>query len=204
MAQPYARFTERWKAVGCPKVAVAEVMPGTADGLCAGGVISHIAVADQLASRNPKTGNGEFNWTYNANRQFARPAIRLGASFRYADYRSGTTKKSLGRSLKSGYNIARMRFEILLAPEAVQDLRNLKAHDRAEIRDAIEVHLRHQPTKTSRSRIKRLRGISRPQFRLRVGETRIFYDVTNEVVEILVIVSKSEAAEWLKKAGIKS
>ncbi len=97
-----------------------------------------------------------------------------------------------------------MRFEILLAPEAVQDLKHLKAHDRAEIRDAIEVHLRHQRTKTSRSRIKRLRGISRPQFRLCVGESRIFYDATADVVEILAIVSKSEAAEWLEKVGIKA
>jgi len=97
-----------------------------------------------------------------------------------------------------------MRFEILLAPEAVQYLKHLKAHDRAEVRDAIEVHLRHQPTQTSKSRIKRSRGISRPQFRLRVGEIRIFYDVTKDVVEILAIVTKSEAAEWLEKAGIKS
>lgn len=97
-----------------------------------------------------------------------------------------------------------MRFEILLAPEAIQDLKHLKAHDRAEVRDAIEVHLRHQATKTSRSRIKRLRGISRPQYRLRVGEIRIFYDVTKNVVEILAIVAKSESAEWLEKAGNKS
>lgn len=97
-----------------------------------------------------------------------------------------------------------MRFEILLAPEAIQDLKHLKAHDRAEVRDAIEVHLRHQPTKTSKSRIKRLRGISRPQYRLRVGEIRIFYDVTKNVVEILAIVAKSESAEWLEKAGNKS
>ena len=94
-----------------------------------------------------------------------------------------------------------MRFEILLAPDAIQDLKHLKAHDRAEVRDAIEVHLRHQPTKTSRSRIKRLRGISRPQYRLRVGEIRIFYDVMKNVVEILAIVAKSESAEWLEKAG---
>ena len=94
-----------------------------------------------------------------------------------------------------------MRFEIMLAPEAVQDLKHLKAHDRAEVRDAIEVLLRHQPTKTSKSRVKRLRGISRPQYRLRVGEIRVFYDVTNNAVEILAIVPKSAAAEWLEKAG---
>jgi mRNA interferase RelE/StbE len=97
-----------------------------------------------------------------------------------------------------------MRFEIILAPEAVQDLKHLKAHDRAEVRDAIEVHLRHQPTKTSRSRIKRLRGISRPQYRLRVGEIIVFYDVTKNSVEILAIVIKMEAAEWLEKIGSKS
>ena len=100
--------------------------------------------------------------------------------------------------------MARMRFEIILAPEAVQDLKHLQAHDRSEVRDAIEIHLRHQPTKTSRSRVKRLRGISRPQYRLRVGEIRIFYDVTKNAVEILAIVLKSEAAEWLEKAGSKS
>jgi hypothetical protein len=33
-----------------------------------------------------------------------------------------------------------MRFKMPLAPEAVQDLKHLKADDRAEIRDAIEVH----------------------------------------------------------------
>jgi mRNA-degrading endonuclease RelE of RelBE toxin-antitoxin system len=96
-----------------------------------------------------------------------------------------------------------MRFEIMLAPEAVQDLKHLKAHDRAEVRDAIEVHLRHQPTKTSKSRVKRLRGISRPQYRLRVGEIRIFYDVAKNTVEIVAIVPKSAAAEWLEKAGSK-
>ena len=70
-----------------------------------------------------------------------------------------------------------MRDEIILAPEAVEDLRHLKANGRAEVKDAIERHLRHQPTKTSKARIKRLRGPARPQFRLRVGDIRAFYDV---------------------------
>jgi len=52
--------------------------------------------------------------------------------------------------------------------------RALPAHVRAEVRDAIEVHLRHEPTKVSKSRIKRLRGLSQPQFRLRVGDIRVF------------------------------
>jgi mRNA-degrading endonuclease RelE of RelBE toxin-antitoxin system len=97
-----------------------------------------------------------------------------------------------------------MRFEIVLAPEAAQDLKNLSAHDRAAVRDAIEVHLRHQPARTSKSRIKRLRGMSRPQFRLRVGEIRVFYDVVGKTVEVLAIVPKSVAADWLELAGSKS
>ena len=97
--------------------------------------------------------------------------------------------------------MARMRYEIELAPEAVQDLKRLKANLRARVRDAIEGHLRHEPTKVSKSRIKRLRGISRPQYRLRVDDIRIFYDVSKRTVEVLAIVVKADAQEWLAKAG---
>lgn len=90
-----------------------------------------------------------------------------------------------------------MRFEIVLAPEAVGDLKRLKANIRAEVRAAIERHLRHEPDRPSRSRIKRLRDVRRPQFRLRVGEVRVFYDVSDRFVEVLAIVSKSEAESWL-------
>lgn len=51
-----------------------------------------------------------------------------------------------------------MRYDILLAPEAVEDLKDLEANVRAAVRDAMAERLRHQPTKTSKSRIKRLRG----------------------------------------------
>ena len=78
-----------------------------------------------------------------------------------------------------------MPYDIVLAPEAVDDVNSLKANLRAEVLEALERHLRHQPTKVSKSRIKRLRGLSRPQFRLRVGDdVRVFYDVTEKTVEI--------------------
>ena len=92
-----------------------------------------------------------------------------------------------------------MAFEIVLAPEAVEDLRGLRANVRRLVTDAIETHLRHEPMKQSRSRIKRLRGVSRPQYRLRVGEVRVFYDVSDTSVEILAIMSKSEAEAWLRR-----
>jgi len=94
-----------------------------------------------------------------------------------------------------------MRHEIVLAPEACQDLKHLDARTRSKVRDAIEVHLRHEPTKTSRSRIKRLRGLSRPQYRLRVDDVRVFYDVVANRVEVLAIVKKSVAEAWLKRIG---
>jgi mRNA interferase RelE/StbE len=94
-----------------------------------------------------------------------------------------------------------MRFAILLAPEAVEDLRSLKANVRTAVRKGIEEHLRHQPEKSSRSRIKRLQGLSRPQYRLRVDEVRVFYDVVGDTVEVLAIVNKKEASEWLARFG---
>lgn len=106
--------------------------------------------------------------------------------------------------LYSGYIIARMKIQIILAPEAVEDLKQLAARERGTIRDLIEVHLRHEPAKVSKSRIKRLRGMRRPQYRLRIGDVRVFYDITKNRVEILAIIEKSEAARWLEKAGEKS
>jgi mRNA-degrading endonuclease RelE of RelBE toxin-antitoxin system len=94
-----------------------------------------------------------------------------------------------------------MRFEILLAQEAVDDLKRLNAHERVLVRRALEMHLRNAPRKVSKSRIKRLRGLSRPQFRLRVGDVRVFYDVSDDAVQVLAILAKSDAEKWLQEAG---
>ena len=94
-----------------------------------------------------------------------------------------------------------MRYEIILSPEAEQDLKLLDAYQRTKINDLIEVHLRHEPTKASKSRIKRLRGLRHPQYRLKIDDFRIFYDIAENRVEILSVILKSKAAEWLKKVG---
>jgi mRNA-degrading endonuclease RelE of RelBE toxin-antitoxin system len=94
-----------------------------------------------------------------------------------------------------------MPFAVILAPEAVEDLRRLTANVRTMVRAALEAHLRHEPEKVSRSRIKRLRGLRRPQYRLRVDEVRVFYDVSGATVEVLAIVAKSEAESWLAQFG---
>src|SRR3990170_3069782 len=94
-----------------------------------------------------------------------------------------------------------MRFAVVLAPQAVRDFRGLPARQRSEVRDVLETHLRHEPKKVSKSRIKRLRGVRKPQFRLRVGEVRVFYDVRDKTIEVLAIVSKDQAQAWLEAHG---
>ena len=94
-----------------------------------------------------------------------------------------------------------MAYEIVLAPGAASALKRLPAPVRTGLKEAIERHLRHEPTKVSKSRIKRLRGLSQPQYRLRVTDMRIFYDATETQVQILPIVTKSEAQAWLDEQG---
>lgn len=98
--------------------------------------------------------------------------------------------------------MARMLYRILFSPEARDGYDRLGARDRAAVRDAIDRHLRHQPTATSRSRIKRLAGLEKPQYRLRVGEVRVFYDVAGDRVEVLGVVEKRRVAEWLGEQGV--
>jgi mRNA interferase RelE/StbE len=49
----------------------------------------------------------------------------------------------------------------------------------------------------------RLRGSSRPKYRLRIGDIRVFYDATETAVEVLAIVAKAEAQAqaWLEREG---
>jgi hypothetical protein len=46
-------------------------------------------------------------------------------------------------------------------------------------------------------------GVSRLQYRLRVGEIRVFYDVTEDRVEILAVITKAQAEAWLEKEGTR-
>jgi len=93
-------------------------------------------------------------------------------------------------------------FEIILAPAAAAALKNLSVPLRTGVTTALEAHLTHEPKKISKSRIKQLRGLSQPQYRLRVGDIRVFYDVTETQVQVLAIVTKADAQAWLDEQGI--
>lgn len=90
-----------------------------------------------------------------------------------------------------------MAYNIGLSDDAQEDLKSLDARWRATVRKAIETHLRHEPMKISKSRIKRLREMDHPQYRLRVGEMRVFYDVEKDFVKIMGIITKESAEAWL-------
>jgi mRNA-degrading endonuclease RelE of RelBE toxin-antitoxin system len=73
--------------------------------------------------------------------------------------------------------------------------------DAVAILDAMEAHLRHEPERVSRTRIKRLRGIRAATYRLRVRDYRVFYDVAEAEVVILAVLHKSETAEFYGEAS---
>lgn len=96
-------------------------------------------------------------------------------------------------------------FGIEFTSDAHQDFRQLDAHIRSAIREALETYLRHEPTKVSKSRIKRLRKLHRPQYRLRIVDHRVYYDVDldGERVTVLGVVSKAASYDWLADNSIE-
>jgi len=92
-------------------------------------------------------------------------------------------------------------YEIALKHSAIADLDALRKFDAAQIADAMEKHLRHDPTKESKSRIKRLRGLSSPDYRLRVGDYRVLYAVDKDGrrVDVLRIMHKDQTASYYEE-----
>jgi mRNA-degrading endonuclease RelE of RelBE toxin-antitoxin system len=85
-------------------------------------------------------------------------------------------------------------FDIRYAAKAREDVKALRAYDRKRIVDAAERHLRHTPVQVSRSRIKRMAQPFWCQFRLRVDEFRVYYDVdaVGRTVSILRVLTKEQ------------
>jgi mRNA-degrading endonuclease RelE of RelBE toxin-antitoxin system len=92
-------------------------------------------------------------------------------------------------------------YDIVLKRGAVDDLDRLRKYDATQIADAMERHLAYQPTKESRSRIKRLKGVIDPDYRLLVGHCRVFYSVREDEgqVDVLRIMHKDETREYYKE-----
>jgi mRNA-degrading endonuclease RelE of RelBE toxin-antitoxin system len=92
-------------------------------------------------------------------------------------------------------------YTIFLKRSAIADLDALRKYDATQIADAMEKHLLHDPTKESKSRIKRLRGIRNPDYRLRVGGYRVFYVVDQDArrVDVLRVMHKDQTLPYHKE-----
>ena len=71
-------------------------------------------------------------------------------------------------------------FEIRYAALAADDIRGLLAFHQRKVLDGIETHLTHQPRQSSKSRIKAMEQPFWSEYRLRVDEFRVYYDVDEE------------------------
>jgi mRNA interferase RelE/StbE len=94
-----------------------------------------------------------------------------------------------------------MPYEIKYSDEAVEQLKRLRAVDRSLVLDQVEQVLRVNATLESKARVRRLRQPAPTEYRLRVGEIRVYYDVSPETVHIIQILSKEEAISYLGEAS---
>ena len=97
------------------------------------------------------------------------------------------------------------RYEIILKPAAVRDLDGLKNYHTAAVLDAVEKHLRYEPARESKSRIKKLRGSPPADYRLRVEPHRVFYtiDADTMTVNILRVLHKDQTGAYLQEGAQK-
>ena len=82
-------------------------------------------------------------------------------------------------------------YTIEYAEGIADDVANLRAYERKQILDSIEKQLAYEPTRSTRNR-KILEGLVppwehiQPIWELRVGEYRVFYDVNQEMMVVII------------------
>jgi mRNA interferase RelE/StbE len=93
---------------------------------------------------------------------------------------------------------------VVIARTAQEQVKKLSARWRSTLKQAMREHLQTRPAAESRSRIKRLKRLRQPQYRLRVDEMRVFNDLNEDEkrVEVLGFVQKSETLKWLQDHGV--
>ena len=79
------------------------------------------------------------------------------------------------------------RYEIRYADAAAADIRQLRAFDRRRVLDAIEEYLAQQPGLESKSRIKAMAQPFWSQYRLRIDDVRVYYDVNESHLSVNVL-----------------
>ena len=86
-----------------------------------------------------------------------------------------------------------MAFQLIYSNTARAEIKALRAYDRQRVMTMVDSLLRHQPTNTSRSRIKEMTQPFWSQYRLRVDEFRVYFDVdeVHQTVHILHVRCKT-------------
>lgn len=96
-----------------------------------------------------------------------------------------------------------MTYEIVLTEGADGELSAIRKFDQAKIRKAIDLHLTHEPKRESRSRIKKLIQPAISEFRLRVGEFRVYYDVVDDDHRVVILhVHKKGTGRTPQEGGL--
>jgi mRNA interferase RelE/StbE len=88
--------------------------------------------------------------------------------------------------------MAAVPYDIDYADEAVNDITSFRFFDQKKLFEAIAIHLKHEPTRISRSRIKQMVQPFWSQYRLRVEDFRVYYDVDEDkrAVHVLRVLEK--------------
>jgi mRNA-degrading endonuclease RelE of RelBE toxin-antitoxin system len=95
-------------------------------------------------------------------------------------------------------------FNVLYEEAAQEDLRDLRVHAARRIMDEVDAQLTTTPTRPTRRR-KLLEGLvphwdaTRPVWQLRVGDFRVFYDVDEELQEVIVRAIRRKGAKRTKE-----
>jgi mRNA-degrading endonuclease RelE of RelBE toxin-antitoxin system len=81
-----------------------------------------------------------------------------------------------------------MKYKIVISPDAIPGYQGIPYEDRSGFRDFIQFRLTSSPEVIDDLTVKDLVGVRGLRFRLSSGEARVFYDVVEPSVEILLIL----------------
>ena len=90
------------------------------------------------------------------------------------------------------------RFRIEFERHAQKDLESLEKQARLTILEAIQEYLSDTPFQAIKTRIKKMDGFRPTLYRLRIGDYRVYYRITDRTVGILGILHKKESKRWLR------
>ncbi len=93
-----------------------------------------------------------------------------------------------------------MEFQITITEEAEGHLDSLSARDRRIVDCGVTSHLKHEPTKLSKS-LKKLRPNPFAQYELRLEDYRVLYNVEDERQTVTIVAVGEKRGNKLMVAG---